>query len=79
MSEGSSVPPAKFSAPICPICGEPNSCQFAGSDTYKGRCWCAGEEFPRSLLERIPEAARNVACVCRKCVLGAQEAEAKAR
>jgi hypothetical protein len=66
----------KFCAAICPICGGENECQFARTDTYKGRCWCAAEDFPRALLERIPEAARNVSCVCRKCVVAAQQAEA---
>jgi hypothetical protein len=63
----------------CPLCGEPNDCQLAMTDAYKGPCWCVRETFPPDLLARVPEAARRVACVCRRCVLAAQSAEAHTR
>jgi hypothetical protein len=63
----------------CPICGGDNSCHFAAPSGYKGDCWCAREEVPAALLERMPEEARNVACVCRRCIVAAQVIEARAR
>jgi len=36
------------------------------------------ENFPQELLERVPEEARRVACICRKCVTIARRAAAKA-
>jgi hypothetical protein len=62
----------------CPLCGRENECQSASS-SYKGKCWCAREDFSPDLLARIPEEARNVVCVCRRCVVAANFAEAKAR
>jgi hypothetical protein len=66
-------------AVTCPLCGEPNDCQLATTDSYKGPCWCVRETFPPDLLARVPEAARRVACVCRRCVVATQRAEAHAR
>jgi hypothetical protein len=66
-------------AVTCPLCGEPNDCQLATTDSYKGPCWCVRETFPPDLLARVPEAARRVACVCRRCVVATQSAEAHAR
>ena len=58
----------------CPLCGRANDCQQASCDAYKGLCWCERVTFPDELLERIPEEARNRACVCRSCVLEALKA-----
>jgi hypothetical protein len=33
-------------------------------------CWCARATISRPLLERIPEEARNKACVCAGCIAG---------
>src|SRR5258708_33662553 len=63
----------------CPLCGRENECQFATTSAYKGKCWCAREDFSPDLLARIPEEARNGACVCRPCVVAANVAEAKMR
>jgi hypothetical protein len=62
----------------CPLCGRPNECQLACSSDYKGPCWCAKENFAPDLLARIPDDARNVTCVCRRCVISANFAAAKA-
>ena len=68
-----------FCTPICPLCGRENECQFATTSAYKGKCWCASENFSPDLLARIPVEARNVVCVCRRCVVASNFAEAKAR
>src|ERR1700761_2198017 len=58
----------QFSPELCPLCGEANTCQLCSPATHKGPCWCAKVEMPEELLSRIPEAYRNRACICRKCV-----------
>jgi hypothetical protein len=31
-------------------------------------CWCAQTHFSAELLNKIPEAARGIACLCAACV-----------
>jgi len=50
----------------CPLCGDANECQLCSPAV--GSCWCAAEEFPAALLERVPPELRNRACICRRCV-----------
>jgi hypothetical protein len=69
----------KFEPGRCPICGGASECQYASTDGYKGLCWCAKEDFPQELLRRVPEDARNVACICRRCVISARFAAAMKR
>jgi hypothetical protein len=53
----------------CPLCGTPNGCALvAGSDTEA--CWCASVELSSEVLGRIPQAARDKACVCAACAKG---------
>jgi len=33
-----------------------------------GPCWCSRTTFSAELLNKIPEAARGVACLCAACV-----------
>ncbi|MGB8354983.1 MAG: cysteine-rich CWC family protein [Chthoniobacteraceae bacterium] len=66
-----------FSPEKCPLCGESNGCQLASSGCYKGECWCMKENIPAELLANVPEDARRVACVCKKCVVIARTAEAR--
>jgi prepilin-type N-terminal cleavage/methylation domain-containing protein/prepilin-type processing-associated H-X9-DG protein len=56
----------------CPLCGGPNDCQLCSPAVHKGPCWCVSVEFTEALLARVPEAARNRACICRPCVAGFQ-------
>jgi DNA polymerase III alpha subunit len=44
-----------------------------------GLGWCASEYFSPDLLAPIPEEARNVVCVCRRCVIAANFPEARER
>jgi len=34
-------------------------------------CWCTQAQFSADLLNKIPEAARGVACLCAACVKAA--------
>jgi hypothetical protein len=53
----------------CPLCGTPNGCAMAaGSDAEA--CWCMSVELAGGVLERVPEAARDKACVCAACARG---------
>ncbi|MFY9128283.1 MAG: cysteine-rich CWC family protein [Limnohabitans sp.] len=56
---------------LCPICGEPNQCaQEIAKATGKPQepCWCITATFSAALLDRVPEEAKNKACICEKCV-----------
>jgi hypothetical protein len=50
----------------CPLCGEGNACTMAAGRPDE-RCWCSDVAVSRTALALVPEAARNIACVCRKC------------
>ncbi len=51
----------------CPLCGDANECGMAeGART----CWCFTEGIAREVLERVPDEARDLACVCRACASG---------
>lgn len=63
----------------CPLCDRTNECQLARTESYKGPCWCAKENVPAEMLASVPEDARNVACVCRRCIIAANFAAAKKR
>ena len=51
----------------CPICGADNHCAVARG---KGACWCFTRHIPDDVLEKIPPAARERACVCQACAFG---------
>ena len=48
----------------CPLCGESNACGMAAGQES---CWCFDVSIPAAVLEKIPEEARGVACVCEAC------------
>ena len=53
-----------------PICGEPNQyAQEVAKATGKPQepCWCMTATFSAELLDRVPEEAKNKACICEKC------------
>jgi hypothetical protein len=55
---------------VCPLCGGPNACAvFAGDDPAS--CWCMDVVMADELVARIPEAARDKACVCATCARAA--------
>ena len=49
---------------VCPLCGQPNRC---GAAAGEAECWCYSAAIPNEVLERVPQAAKGVACVCRNC------------
>jgi hypothetical protein len=61
----------------CPLCGGPNDCRAATSGSFDQPCWCAAVTFDPSALAGVPEAARNRACLCRRCAMGERAAETK--
>ena len=57
---------------LCPLCGEANQCAMAieqATGIKQPACWCTGVTFGPDLLARVPEAARNLACICRRCAI----------
>lgn len=54
----------------CPLCGQPNVCAMElerASGQPQEPCWCTQVDFSAELLERVPLAARGMACICRAC------------
>jgi hypothetical protein len=64
----------------CPLCGASNACA-AETERRTGvaqeACWCMAAEvrFSDALLARIPDAARDLACICARCAAGAKTAQ----
>jgi len=54
----------------CPLCGGPNDCAPARTGSFDEPCWCTSVAIDPAALARIPEAARNEACLCRRCATG---------
>jgi cysteine-rich CWC protein len=54
----------------CPLCGGTNDCAVAHG---RGNCWCFTRPIPDAVLERIPEQARERACVCTSCAFGKRD------
>ncbi|WP_437650754.1 cysteine-rich CWC family protein [Sorangium sp. So ce362] len=36
-------------------------------------CWCFEVSIPAAVLDRVPQEARGVACVCRACATGRRD------
>lgn len=53
----------------CPLCGRENVCAMA-SDPDATHCWCFDVTIVPEALERVPDQARGVACVCAACAKG---------
>jgi hypothetical protein len=51
----------------CPLCGDDNDC---GTARGAGNCWCFAARVPQDVLDRVPAALRNAACVCERCASG---------
>ena len=59
----------------CPLCGSDNRCALEierATGAPQPPCWCMGKPLDAAaalaLRERIPEAARGLACVCAACM-----------
>ncbi len=53
----------------CPLCGNSNRC---GIGAGKGTCWCFSQPVPQAVLDKVPEEAREEACVCEVCAADAR-------
>lgn len=58
------------SAKHCPRCGQLNQCAQADSATTVKQCWCFGLTIAPGLLDELPVAARDRACLCPRCAQG---------
>lgn len=59
----------------CPLCGQPNQCAMEvqlATGIPQPPCWCTQTQFSAELLNKIPEAAQGVACLCAACVKAGQ-------
>jgi len=66
-----SATPQTPQASLCPICGQPNLCTMEAeraTGITQPPCWCTQVTISQTVLDRIPAAARNTACVCATCV-----------
>lgn len=63
-------------AHLCPLCGQPNQCAMEQrqGESAPVPCWCTTVVFSAELLGRVPDAARNLACVCPSCAARSQDA-----
>ena len=59
-----------MNAATCPLCGQRNQCAQAESTAPVQQCWCFAAPIERRVLERLPEALRNRACLCLRCAQG---------
>ncbi|HBX55516.1 cysteine-rich CWC family protein [Pseudomonas sp. UBA2684] len=58
------------SASACPRCGQPNQCAQADASAPVEACWCFQACIERSVLDSLPAAQRNRACLCPRCAQG---------
>jgi hypothetical protein len=55
---------------LCPLCGQTNRCAMEiekETGAAQPPCWCSTMRFDAQLLDQIPTASRNLACVCAAC------------
>ncbi|MDO8283664.1 MAG: cysteine-rich CWC family protein [Rhodoferax sp.] len=74
MSEILSHPARRIDPGLCPLCGQSNLCANEvqrETGMAQDPCWCTTAVFAPTLLERIPDEARRLACVCARCAAAA--------
>jgi hypothetical protein len=54
----------------CPLCGNTNFCGNISKSGNAAECWCQAPEimFPQELIQQVPSALRDKACICKNCV-----------
>ena len=68
MSDSHAIDPCR-----CPLCGGLNHCAMAQPEPAEHTpCWCTRAQFSAQLLQQVPEAARDKACICAECVKASQ-------
>jgi hypothetical protein len=66
-----SAAPNVIDATRCPLCGGDNRCAIElerETGQAQAPCWCMSATFTAALRERIPLEARNLACICARCM-----------
>lgn len=69
--QGEGLTPSSPDPARCPLCGGPNGCAMETkrrTGEPQPPCWCVTAQFTEALLARVPESARNQACICAACV-----------
>jgi len=59
-----------FEPAACPLCGAPNRCALEierETGVKQQACWCTQIDFSADLLARVPDSARDRACICAAC------------
>ncbi|EKT4521762.1 cysteine-rich CWC family protein [Pseudomonas putida] len=51
----------------CPACGALNQCTLADPRSATQPCWCFGVTIDPAVLQALPEALRDKACLCPRC------------
>ncbi|QKE62565.1 cysteine-rich CWC family protein [Aquipseudomonas campi] len=54
----------------CPRCGQLNRCAQAGQSEAVEDCWCFHTAVDPTVLDSLPAAQRNQACLCPRCAQG---------
>ena len=55
---------------LCPLCGQPNQCAMEierATGVRQPPCWCMEVDFTAELLAKVPQDAKNRACICAAC------------
>jgi hypothetical protein len=52
---------------LCPACGASNRCTLADPRTADQACWCFSVDIDPALIQALPQALRNKACLCPRC------------
>ncbi|WP_248917158.1 cysteine-rich CWC family protein [Pseudomonas entomophila] len=51
----------------CPACGAANRCGLADPRSATQGCWCFNVSIDPAILEALPAALRDTACLCPRC------------
>lgn len=54
----------------CPRCGQLNSCAQAEQSAAVEDCWCFHQPIEPAVLDSLPSAQRDQACLCPRCAQG---------
>ena len=52
---------------LCPACGARTDCALADPRRVDQACWCYSVTIDPAVLQALPDALRNQACLCPRC------------
>jgi hypothetical protein len=52
---------------LCPACGARNDCSMASANTAEQPCWCYSVSIDPQVLQALPLAQQDLACLCPRC------------